>query len=119
MPQLTARETERDRVGRAREHDELTIGIRQTTVKLEEVFLGRDAIVLASYQQDRRLHAGRIDHGEIRGHVEVGAGGDAVAEHELGIGERLRHPGSDVPGLSRVKMERIMSRPRGRRLWVR
>src|SRR5438477_525085 len=42
VPQLIAREAERDRVGRAREHDELTIGIRQATVKLEEVFLGRD-----------------------------------------------------------------------------
>src|SRR5258705_318083 len=91
VPQLTPAQAERDRVRGAGQDDELSIRVRQAAEEVEEVVLRRDAVVLAPDHEDRSLDPSRVDHREIRRHVEVGPGRDRVAEWKLGVGQSLGH----------------------------
>src|SRR5258708_6410681 len=91
VPQLTPAQAERDRVRGAGQDDELSIRVRQAAEELEEVVLRRDAVVLAPDHEDRSLDPPRVDHREIRRHVEVGPGRNRVAEWKLGVGQSFGH----------------------------
>src|SRR5436190_13648511 len=51
VPELVAGVAQRDRMRGAGQHDELSIGVGQPTVEVEEVLFGRDAVVLAAHEQ--------------------------------------------------------------------
>ena len=102
MPEQLTVDGERDRMGGARQDDELAVAVRQLVVEFLEVGDGGDAVIFAAHQQHRRQHLLGIDHRQVRGHVEIGAGRDLIAELQFDVGHASIAAGSDVPALSRV-----------------
>src|SRR4029079_16981442 len=74
-----------------RQDDELAVAVRQLTVEVEQVVVGRVAVVFAAQHQHWRLDLGRVDQRQIDGHVEIGDGRYRVALLYLVCAAPLSH----------------------------
>src|SRR5205807_91794 len=69
------------------------VGILQLAIKIEAILVGGDAVIFAARNENRRMNLLRIDNRQVSSHIEVGAGGNAVAEAQLRIRQRISHGG--------------------------
>src|SRR5262245_5728738 len=74
-----------------RQDHELAVAVRQLLIELQQVLVGRVAVVDAADHQHRRLHLLGIDLRQVHRHVEIGAGRHLIAEFHLLGDDRLRH----------------------------
>jgi hypothetical protein len=115
VPELLASQAETDRVGSTGKDHKLAVLYRKLAEEVEQILLSGDA-VFPAHDEHRRFHLQRVDDGQPRGYIEIGPGGNGIADFNSASTMASATAGSDVPGLSRVKMLRIISRSRGRRL---
>ena len=89
VPQQVAVVAVADRVRGVRQDHELAVAVGKLRVEIEQVLIGRIAVVLGAQHQHRRLHALRIDQRQVHRHVEIGAGRHLIAELQFFRRDRL------------------------------
>ncbi len=89
MPEQLAVGRDRQRMSGAGKKHELPVAVGQQIIEILKVGDGSIPVILTADQQHRRQHLLRMHHRHVGRHVEIGAGGDLVAELHLRIRERL------------------------------
>src|ERR1043166_3058549 len=56
----------------ARHHDELLVRVRQLEEEIDQIFVGRDTVVLAAQDDGRDLDLLRVADRQVLAHVDVG-----------------------------------------------
>ena len=69
----------------------MPLAVRQLPVKVEQIVIGRVAVELAAQHQHRRHDLCRVDDRQVRRHVDIGAGGNRIAELRFFGDDRFRH----------------------------
>jgi hypothetical protein len=80
---------EEERVRRSRQEYQLPVRVGQLSEELEQILLAGDPLMLRRAIMTGTSTFSGLRTGRLAVHVEVGFGRDLVAEHELGVGQRL------------------------------
>ncbi len=94
-PVLRARAGVRD----ARHDDELLVRVRQLGEEIGQVLERSDAVPLPPHDERRHRNALRVEHRQVRRHVDVGAGRHGGIEGQHRIGERFHDRQVARPGM--------------------